>query len=107
MLLLRGLLKDFIDDPFEPFAERRLFVCDDRGKRSVGKKFPEYQLCMIAANWINRLFTNRGEKALRDKIRNAWKKVGYYGPLGKELGKLVEQVLAEQPKKVEEDEEED
>ena len=63
--------------------------------------------CMIAANWINRLFTNRGEKALRDKIRNAWKKVGYYGPLGKELGKLVEQVLAEQPKKVEEDEEED
>ena len=62
---------------------------------------------MIAANWINRIFTNRGEKALRDKIRNAWKKVGYYGPLGKELGKLVEQVLAEQPKKVEEDEEED
>ena len=60
----------------------------------------------IKSRWIDRLFNANDEEKQRDLLQKTWNKMSYYGSLGKALEPIIRQVIAEQPK-VQDEEEED
>ena len=60
---------------------------------------------LIKSRWIDRLFNANGEEKKRGLLQKAWKDMSYYGTLGKALEPIIRQVISEQPKVEEEDEE--
>ena len=61
----------------------------------------------IKSRWIDRLFNANDEEKQRDLLQKTWNKMSYYGSLGKALEPIIRQVISEQPKVQDEEEEED
>lgn len=61
---------------------------------------------LIKSHWINRLFNKKGEEKQREQLQDAWSAMSFYGKLDDALRPIVRQVISEQPKE-KEDEDDD